>query len=303
MPIRSPRRATRRKPTITGRRRWRRRRCATIRRPIEEAVATAMAHATNGDAANASGLATVKVNACRRGNVGWRVHMRMVDAGENPRRPGAELLLPSSFAQSKPPPTGAPTTIPSDTTKAPKTLSREVWQNEIARRPQPKKGCFKSTYPQLEWQEVPCATAPTRLYPPARGHRSETVGNSNDFAAEVIDWQALSGRSACFRRKAAFGLSLCAIIAVPAQRGAKADLTARQRREAVNALRAFNPFCVGATTQTPDLEGRLHVGGLIFCLAKASVEAVVKAQARVSAASAAVKLFGNVVMCTAPVVE
>jgi hypothetical protein len=47
-----------------------------------------MAHATNGDAANASGLPTVKSNACRRGNVGRKVHMRMVDEGDNPRRPG-----------------------------------------------------------------------------------------------------------------------------------------------------------------------------------------------------------------------
>jgi hypothetical protein len=42
-----------------------------------------MAHAANGGAANASSL-----NACRWGDVGGKVHMRMVDAGENPRRPG-----------------------------------------------------------------------------------------------------------------------------------------------------------------------------------------------------------------------
>jgi hypothetical protein len=64
-------------------------------------------------------------------------------------------------------------------------LSREDWDKAIARVPQPKKGCFKATYPRLEWQEVPCTTPPNHPYPPARGHRPETVGGSNDFAAEV----------------------------------------------------------------------------------------------------------------------
>ncbi|MGB8901382.1 MAG: hypothetical protein WCC90_20050, partial [Methylocella sp.] len=49
----------------------------------------------------------------------------------------------------------------------------------------PKKGCFKATYPKTEWEEVPCATAPNRPYPPARGPRPETVGNGNDFTAQV----------------------------------------------------------------------------------------------------------------------
>jgi hypothetical protein len=97
----------------------------------------------------------------------------------------AELLPLAAPAQPAPPTTGAPTTAPSDSTQAPTTLSREEWYKSIARVPQPKKGCFKSTYPRLEWQEVPCTTAPNRPYPPARGHRPETVGNSNDFAAEV----------------------------------------------------------------------------------------------------------------------
>jgi len=55
----------------------------------------------------------------------------------------------------------------------------------MARTGLPKKGCFTSAYPGTEWQETSCATAPQRPYRPARGLRSETVGNGTDFSVQV----------------------------------------------------------------------------------------------------------------------
>jgi len=55
----------------------------------------------------------------------------------------------------------------------------------MARVPAPKKGCFTSSYPSTEWQEVPCTAAPQHPYPPARGPRPDTVGNGTDVSAQV----------------------------------------------------------------------------------------------------------------------
>ncbi len=65
------------------------------------------------------------------------------------------------------------------------SMSREAWRASMSRAPTPQKGCFTATYPNTTWQEVPCTTAPAVPYPPARGPQSDTVGNGNDFTAEV----------------------------------------------------------------------------------------------------------------------
>src|ERR1700732_1771958 len=67
----------------------------------------------------------------------------------------ATLLAPAGHAQPTPPATEAPTSTPSASTKATTTMTREEWEKAIARVPQGKEGCFKATYPHLEWQEVP----------------------------------------------------------------------------------------------------------------------------------------------------
>lgn len=73
---------------------------------------------------------------------------------------------------------------------------RQEWQRAMARLPAPGKGCFRSSYPQREWHPVACATPPNLPYPPARGPRPQTVGNSNDFAAEVTGM--ISGATGSF---------------------------------------------------------------------------------------------------------
>jgi hypothetical protein len=41
---------------------------------------------------------------------------------------------------------------------------QEQWQQAISQIPLPKEGCFRVTYPSLEWQEVSCGATPSRRY-------------------------------------------------------------------------------------------------------------------------------------------
>ena len=91
----------------------------------------------------------------------------------------ALLAAPEGRAQT-PNPNPPPAATPPPSAKA-----LHDWRKGMARVPAPKKGCFTSSYPSTEWQEVPCTTAPARPYPPARGRRPDTVGNGNDVSAQV----------------------------------------------------------------------------------------------------------------------
>jgi len=91
----------------------------------------------------------------------------------------ALMAAPEGRAQ-----TPNPTTPPA-TTPQPSAKSLNDWRAGMARVPLPKKGCFTSSHPSTEWQEVPCTTAPARPYPPARGRRPDIVGNGNDVSAQV----------------------------------------------------------------------------------------------------------------------
>ncbi len=55
----------------------------------------------------------------------------------------------------------------------------------MARTPRPKNGCFTATYPNADWQEVPCTTAPQRPYQPVGGLTPQTVGHGFDFSAQT----------------------------------------------------------------------------------------------------------------------
>src|SRR5262249_44817876 len=91
----------------------------------------------------------------------------------------------AALAQIGTPPsesTPAPTAPPVATQPSAKSL--EDWRAAIARVPLPKEGCFKSSDPSTQWQEVPWRTAPLRPYPPARGRRPDNVGNGNDVSAQ-----------------------------------------------------------------------------------------------------------------------
>jgi hypothetical protein len=74
-----------------------------------------------------------------------------------------------------------------------KDAQREVWRKAMVGIPLPRKGCFKASYPNKEWQEVPCSKAPLLTFPPqSRGGGPQhggpggpqTVGGGVDWAAQ-----------------------------------------------------------------------------------------------------------------------
>jgi len=89
-------------------------------------------------------------------------------------------------------PTFAQTAAPSPTgaaaTKEPQIAqSREEWRAAMSRFPMPKKGCFSSTYPRIEWQEIECKAPPPTPYAPRVGPRLVGGTPFNDFSAQVPD--------------------------------------------------------------------------------------------------------------------
>jgi hypothetical protein len=57
------------------------------------------------------------------------------------------------------------------------TAKLATWRKSMAGVPLPKKGCFKASYPNDEWQEVPCVKAPAIPF-------QVGDGDSNDFSAK-----------------------------------------------------------------------------------------------------------------------
>lgn len=87
----------------------------------------------------------------------------------------------SAFAQTSADPAAS-------TAAAPSAPALKDWQTRMARVPRPKNGCFTSSYPSSQWQEVPCVTAPARpyLHRQAAGPKSSIVGAAaGDVTAQV----------------------------------------------------------------------------------------------------------------------
>lgn len=59
------------------------------------------------------------------------------------------------------------------------------WQQAIQHLPLPGKGCFNASYPRVQWQEAACEVSPEVPLLPAQGPRPQTVGDGNDYSAEV----------------------------------------------------------------------------------------------------------------------
>jgi hypothetical protein len=63
--------------------------------------------------------------------------------------------------------------------------NQESWREAIAQTEVPGEGCFRASYPSLAWNKVECAVAPNVPFRPRSGRISQTVGDGNDYAAEV----------------------------------------------------------------------------------------------------------------------
>jgi hypothetical protein len=67
--------------------------------------------------------------------------------------------------------------------------SQGIWRKAIAQTPVPTEGCFQATYPSLTWNKVECVVAANVPFIPRSGRISQTVGDGNDYAAEVSSGQ------------------------------------------------------------------------------------------------------------------
>jgi hypothetical protein len=66
------------------------------------------------------------------------------------------------------------------------TLTRETWRRSMARTPFPKAGCYTSSYPSTQWQEVPCSTAKAVPHiPPVADSKPHNVGAGANYSAQV----------------------------------------------------------------------------------------------------------------------
>ena len=59
------------------------------------------------------------------------------------------------------------------------------WREAIAHTNVAVAGCFEASYPSMEWNQVECVEAPAIPFIPRTGAGGLTVGNGNDYAAEV----------------------------------------------------------------------------------------------------------------------
>ncbi|HUD89301.1 MAG TPA: hypothetical protein VMR17_22830, partial [Xanthobacteraceae bacterium] len=64
----------------------------------------------------------------------------------------------SAFAQTSGGP--AASAAPPAATQPPSAKDMENWRNGMAKAPPPTTGCFTSSYPNTQWQQVPCLAPP-----------------------------------------------------------------------------------------------------------------------------------------------
>ena len=100
--------------------------------------------------------------------------------------PGRHLPDPGTAGRSSPL-RGVRT---ADTRTSPR-FTKADWQHAIARLGAPGRGCYRASYPMLQWHASRCVTAariplaPAPLPRPARQAGPATVGNGTDYSAQV----------------------------------------------------------------------------------------------------------------------
>jgi len=77
---------------------------------------------------------------------------------------------------------------------------RLEWRKALLKQGLPKKGCFKASYPDTAWTEVPCTVAPQIPYIPTHGTPHEMVGDGTDFSAQVSGSTYVSSAVGSFPR-------------------------------------------------------------------------------------------------------
>jgi hypothetical protein len=72
--------------------------------------------------------------------------------------------------------------------KVPGKKALEEWRNTIIHTPTPKKGCFKASFPNAQWQEIPCVEPPHILFLPsadAGSPRFNLGGDNGDISTKL----------------------------------------------------------------------------------------------------------------------
>lgn len=64
-------------------------------------------------------------------------------------------------------------------------LGKAAWRAAVKQLPVPGPGCFTASFPAIRWHAVHCHAAPDVRYGPRQGNRAFTVGNGNDYSAQV----------------------------------------------------------------------------------------------------------------------
>jgi hypothetical protein len=60
-----------------------------------------------------------------------------------------------------------------------------TWRQTMQHTAAPAKGCYHASYPSTAWSKVDCVKAPNRLYLPRHFPEAQTVGNGDDYSAEI----------------------------------------------------------------------------------------------------------------------
>ncbi len=94
-------------------------------------------------------------------------------------------LLVSSFAASAACASSAEPASEDTGATAQSLASVEQWRASIATTPSGQEGCFHASFPSLAWEKVECVEAPSRPIGHPAARAPETVGNGDDFAAQV----------------------------------------------------------------------------------------------------------------------
>ena len=69
--------------------------------------------------------------------------------------------------------------------RSPISPKHKMWMKTMKHTPLPKRGCFKVSYPSTTWREINCTVAPNLPVIPGHGPGTESVGDGNDFEAQV----------------------------------------------------------------------------------------------------------------------
>ena len=92
----------------------------------------------------------------------------------------------SSLVGAAPPETPKPAFSATTNTKPEIARTHAAWRTSLLRLPQPKPGCYTSSFPRVEWKPVACGAPPPYPIIPPHGHAIHFIvgnGGSNDFAA------------------------------------------------------------------------------------------------------------------------